>query len=156
MNRLVPPSRTRLTLAIAVIAAGTFAAAVPGSSTQAGQPPAAHAGAAGDPDVLGAERLFSAWMEGQIAYRGLPGSVVGVVNDQELVWSKGFGFADINAKLPMTTRSRSNRSAEGASDSSRRRAAAPLAKWCVSSSRPAARCGCTSATAGSIACSSCQ
>ncbi len=55
-----------------------------------------------------------------------------------------------------TARSRSNRSAEGASDSSRRRAAAPLAKWCVSWSRLAARCGCTSATAGSIACSSGQ
>ncbi|MDP9179735.1 MAG: beta-lactamase family protein [Gemmatimonadota bacterium] len=55
-----------------------------------------------DPDVLGAERLFSAWIEGQIAYRGLPGVAVGVVSDQELVWSKGFGFADINAKVPMT------------------------------------------------------
>src|SRR5437867_3867628 len=50
----------------------------------------------------GAERLFSAWMEGQIAYRGLPGIVVGVVSDQEVVWARGFGFADINAKLPMT------------------------------------------------------
>lgn len=54
------------------------------------------------PEVLGAERLFSAWMEGQIAYRGLPGIVVGVVADQELVWAKGFGFADTQAKLPMT------------------------------------------------------
>ena len=53
-------------------------------------------------DVLGAERLFSAWMEGQIAYRGLPGVAVGVVKDQELVWSKGFGFADVQAKVPMT------------------------------------------------------
>jgi CubicO group peptidase (beta-lactamase class C family) len=57
---------------------------------------------ASDPDVLGAERLFSAWIEGQIAYRGLPGVAVGVVSDQELVWSMGFGFADINAKMPMT------------------------------------------------------
>jgi len=55
-----------------------------------------------DPDVLGEERLFSAWMEGQIAYRGLPGIEVGVVSDQQLVWSKGFGFANIKAKLPMT------------------------------------------------------
>ena len=55
-----------------------------------------------DPDVLGAERLFSAWMEGQIAYRGLPGIAVGVVSDQELVWATGFGFADLKAKLPMT------------------------------------------------------
>ncbi len=55
-----------------------------------------------DPDVLGAERLFSAWLEGQIAYRGIPGVAVGVVSDQELVWSKGFGFANIQAKMPMT------------------------------------------------------
>ena len=55
-----------------------------------------------DPEVLGATRLFSAWMEGQIAYRGLPGIAVGVVSDQELVWSKGFGFADVQSKRPMT------------------------------------------------------
>ena len=55
-----------------------------------------------NPEVLGAARLFSAWMEGQIAYRGLPGIVVGVVADQELVWAAGFGFADVAAKRPMT------------------------------------------------------
>ncbi|PRC91983.1 serine hydrolase domain-containing protein [Solimicrobium silvestre] len=55
-----------------------------------------------DPEVLGSERLFSAWMEGQIAYRGLPGIAIGVVSDQKLVWAKGFGFADIKVKLPMT------------------------------------------------------
>jgi D-alanyl-D-alanine carboxypeptidase len=60
------------------------------------------AGVADDADVLGAERLFSAWIEGQIAYRGLPGIAVGVVSDQQLVWSKGFGFADLKTKLPMT------------------------------------------------------
>lgn len=59
-----------------------------------------------DPDVLGAQRLFSAWLEGQIAYRGLPGIVVGVVADQELVWSAGFGFADIDARKPMTPATR--------------------------------------------------
>jgi CubicO group peptidase (beta-lactamase class C family) len=55
-----------------------------------------------DPAVLGAERMFSAWMDSQIAYRGLPGVAVGVVSDQKLVWSKGFGFADVAAKRPMT------------------------------------------------------
>ncbi len=58
--------------------------------------------AATDPDVKGAQRLFSAWLEGQIAYRGLPGIVVGVVADQELVWTAGFGFANTAAKIPMT------------------------------------------------------
>jgi len=65
-------------------------------------PAASAAAIATDPDVLAAERLFSAWIEGQIAYRGLPGIAVGVVSNQELVWSKGFGFADIKARLPMT------------------------------------------------------
>lgn len=56
---------------------------------------------ANDPDVLAATRLFSAWMEGQISYRGLPGAVVGVVSDQQLVWSQGYGFADLKGKIPM-------------------------------------------------------
>ncbi|MEO7966901.1 MAG: serine hydrolase domain-containing protein [Gemmatimonadaceae bacterium] len=57
---------------------------------------------ANDADVLGAERLFSAWLESQIAYRGLPGIAVGVVSDQRLVWSKGFGFADVKGGRAMT------------------------------------------------------
>ncbi len=57
---------------------------------------------ASDPDVLGAERLFSAWMDAQVAYRGLPGIVVGVVAGDRLVWAKGFGYADVQAKRPMT------------------------------------------------------
>ncbi len=59
-----------------------------------------------DPDVMGAERLFSAWMEGQIAYRGLPGISVGVVYDQQLVWASGYGFADIAKKIPMTSQTK--------------------------------------------------
>jgi D-alanyl-D-alanine carboxypeptidase len=68
--------------------------------------PKAPTAIASDPDVLAAERLFSAWMEGQIAYRGLPGVAVGVVSDQQLIWSKGFGYADIKAKRPMTPETR--------------------------------------------------
>ena len=81
-----------------------FAFAVAATPLAAGAqaPPSTSAKVATDPDVLGAERLFSAWMEGQIAYRGLPGIVVGVVSDQQLVWAKGFGFADVKAKIPMT------------------------------------------------------
>src|SRR5919106_1771168 len=68
----------------------------------AAQSPTAVPRVAADPDVQGAQRLFSAWLEGQIAYRGLPGIVVGVVADQELVWAQGFGYADVQAKKPMT------------------------------------------------------
>jgi D-alanyl-D-alanine carboxypeptidase len=63
---------------------------------------AAQAPVATHPDVLGAERLFSAWLDAQIAYRQLPGVVVGVVHDQQLIWAQGFGFADVAAKRPMT------------------------------------------------------
>jgi CubicO group peptidase (beta-lactamase class C family) len=65
------------------------------------------------PDVLAAERLFSAWMEGQIAYRGLPGVAVGVVGNQQLVWSEGFGYADLKAKRPMTPSTRFRMASNG-------------------------------------------
>jgi CubicO group peptidase (beta-lactamase class C family) len=55
-----------------------------------------------DPDVQGAIRLFSAWMEGQLLNRHLPGVAVGVVSDQSLVWAKGFGEADVERHVPMT------------------------------------------------------
>jgi D-alanyl-D-alanine carboxypeptidase len=61
---------------------------------------------AGNPDVEAAQRLFSAWLDAQIAYRGLPGVAVGVVHDQQLVWSKGFGYADVAARKPMTADTR--------------------------------------------------
>ena len=89
-------SRARL-----VILSGVVATAVGALSAPTAAPSVATAVAA-DPDVQGAQRLFSAWLEGQMAYRGLPGIVVGVVADQELVWAKGFGYADVRAKKPMT------------------------------------------------------
>lgn len=79
--------------------------ATPALAQSAAAPPAATS-IADNPDVQAATRLFGAWMEGQIAYRGLPGVAVGVVHDQQLVWSQGYGFADIAAKKPMTADTR--------------------------------------------------
>ena len=89
MLRLAPSARL---VALSCVVASSLAA----------QSPPATSSIADDPDVQGAQRLFSAWLEGQIAYRGLPGIVVGVVADQQLVWATGFGFADIATKRPMT------------------------------------------------------
>lgn len=75
--------------------------AAPHSSLRA-QAPATAANVARDPDVLGAQRLFSAWLEGQVLYRHLPGIAVGVVADQELIWATGFGFADTGKQVAMT------------------------------------------------------
>lgn len=92
--------RMRSVLAkVVMVGAMVLSTVRPGLSAQAA---ASRSSASDDPDVQGAERLFSAWLEGQIAYRGLPGIVVGVVADQELVWTAGFGFADTQAKRPMT------------------------------------------------------
>ena len=95
---------SRRSRAYATAAIVAFAVSVAATSTLPAQvaPTANTINVASDPDVLGAERLFSAWIEGQIAYRGLPGIAVGVVSDQELVWATGFGFADLKAKTPMT------------------------------------------------------
>jgi CubicO group peptidase (beta-lactamase class C family) len=59
-----------------------------------------------DPEVLGAERLFSAWAEGQLAYHGYPGMTVGVVSGERLVWSRGFGLADVAGRVPMTAQTK--------------------------------------------------
>jgi CubicO group peptidase (beta-lactamase class C family) len=79
-----------------------FALATVTALPASAQSTAAPGAIAADPDVLGQQRLFSAWLDGQIAYRGLPGVVVGVVAGDELVWTHGFGHADVAAKRLMT------------------------------------------------------
>jgi D-alanyl-D-alanine carboxypeptidase len=46
--------------------------------------------------------LFSAWVEGQMAQREQPGLSVGLIYDQTLVWSRGFGYANLADKRPAT------------------------------------------------------
>jgi CubicO group peptidase (beta-lactamase class C family) len=69
-------------------------------------PPAGAQSPSQDPEVQAQIRLFSAWLEGQIEIRGLPGVVVGVVAGDDLVWAKGFGRADVAADEPMETDTR--------------------------------------------------
>jgi CubicO group peptidase (beta-lactamase class C family) len=49
-----------------------------------------------------AVRLFGEWLDAQLAYERIPGASVGLVVDQELFWSKGFGYADVARKVPAT------------------------------------------------------
>jgi CubicO group peptidase (beta-lactamase class C family) len=58
------------------------------------------------PEVDAQIDLFSAWMEGQLEIRGLPGIAVGVVSGDDLVWARGFGHADIDADRPMESNTR--------------------------------------------------
>ena len=90
-----PGRRRRTALAVAV-AALTLLPVRPSAQGSTAKDPAT------DKDVLGSQRLFTAWAEGQLRFRGLPGMVVGVVLDQKIVWAKGFGFANVADKVAMT------------------------------------------------------
>jgi len=92
-------------LAITWCAASALVLTVSDSTLRA-QPPSPSPRVAADSDVQGQQRLFSAWLEGQMIERGLPGVAIGVVADQDLVWATGFGFADSAARTPMTPQTR--------------------------------------------------
>lgn len=96
------PAVRRLPFALVVVM--TALAAV--TATPSAQPAAPAARVAANPEVQGAVRLFTVWLEGQLLYRHLPGVAVGVVADQDLVWSRGFGFADVERQTPMTPQTR--------------------------------------------------
>jgi CubicO group peptidase (beta-lactamase class C family) len=53
-----------------------------------------------DGNVRSAIGLLAAWIESQMAYSGLPGLSIGVVHDQDLVWSAGFGRAGLAPSRP--------------------------------------------------------
>jgi CubicO group peptidase (beta-lactamase class C family) len=45
--------------------------------------------------------LIDTWIEAQLAFEKIPGVSVAIIKDQQLVWSKGYGYADVENKLPM-------------------------------------------------------
>ena len=51
-----------------------------------------------DEKIASGIRVFTSWAESQMAYSGQPGISVAVVKDQEVVWSRGFGYADIEVE----------------------------------------------------------
>jgi CubicO group peptidase (beta-lactamase class C family) len=52
------------------------------------------------PDYTEALRLIEGWLDAQRDYEQLPGLSAGVVQDQTLIWSKGYGVADRETKAP--------------------------------------------------------
>ncbi|HEY6065050.1 MAG TPA: serine hydrolase [Thermoanaerobaculia bacterium] len=57
---------------------------------------------AADPRVVQALELARTWLEAQRAYDRIPGVSAEIVHDQEVLWSGGFGLADVEAKRPAT------------------------------------------------------
>lgn len=45
-------------------------------------------------------KLLDQWFEAQVEFDKLPGLTVGIVKNQELIWSKGYGKADVAKNVP--------------------------------------------------------
>jgi len=54
------------------------------------------------PEVSAALKILDAWIAATVASREQPGLSVGIVHDQDLIWAKGYGSADLQKKIPAT------------------------------------------------------
>lgn len=73
-----------------------------GSIARAEEWPPTGKAVAQHPDVAAALQVLDAWITATVASREQPGLSIGVVHDQELIWARGYGFADIQNKVPAT------------------------------------------------------
>lgn len=55
-----------------------------------------------DPAVAANLRLYEIWVRERMTYYHQPAVSIGVVQDQDLVWARGFGYRDAERKLPAT------------------------------------------------------
>ena len=58
------------------------------------------------PEVASDIEPLCAWIEARMAYRDEPGLAIGIVHDQELVWARGFGYADVDNQVAATAATR--------------------------------------------------
>ncbi len=52
------------------------------------------------PEFKGALAAVDAWIEGVQIYDKVPGVSVGIIHDQDLIWKKGYGYSNLEAKRP--------------------------------------------------------
>ena len=55
-----------------------------------------------DPRVVQSLRLMQTWLEAQRAYEHIPAVSAALVKDQQVIWSGGYGYADVERKVPAT------------------------------------------------------
>ncbi len=53
-------------------------------------------------EVADALEVLDAWITATAAQREQPGVSVGIVYDQDLIWAKGYGYADLERRIPAT------------------------------------------------------
>jgi CubicO group peptidase (beta-lactamase class C family) len=91
---------TAAALAGVALSSSVLAAAPPPGASD--DPAAAPVPVAEHPHVVQALALARAWLEGQQAYHQVPGVSAAIVHDQQILWSGGFGQADLAAGRPAT------------------------------------------------------
>jgi CubicO group peptidase (beta-lactamase class C family) len=84
-----------LIVLVVLLGASSSVSSVMGQS-QPGQAVAQH------PRVKQTLNLLQVWLDAQRAYQQIPGVSAAVVYDQQLLWSAGFGYADVSRKTPAT------------------------------------------------------
>ncbi len=55
-----------------------------------------------DPRVISAIELLEVWLDAHLAYEQLPGISAAIVHDQDLLWSRGFGYADVESEVAVS------------------------------------------------------
>lgn len=66
------------------------------------QGPAGTLSATASPAVRDAVTVLDLWIREQRIHQRLPGLSLAVVDDQEVVWTAGYGFADVEREIPAT------------------------------------------------------
>ena len=61
----------------------------------------AHALLRDNPDLKTAIDIYDAWIRHTMHKKHQPGLAIGLVHNGELLWGKGFGFADLDTKIPV-------------------------------------------------------
>src|SRR5579859_241168 len=70
------------------------------------RPAAAQASLVQKPEVAGALEVLDSWIEATRVDRDDPGLSIAVVYDQDIIWEKAYGFANLQQRLPTSTSTR--------------------------------------------------
>lgn len=95
--------KPRLTAALAL---ASLAAPLAAQTAPAPAPAAPAQSIAADPKVAARLRAAEAWIETQLARDNVAGASMAIVHDQNVVWSRGFGFANVERRVRATAQTR--------------------------------------------------
>lgn len=89
---------------LAVTALGGLA--MPAPAQKPAPAPQAVTLGANDPKLTGRLRAAERWLEVFLEQEAVPGASVAIVHDQQIVWSRGFGYANLAQRVPATPQTR--------------------------------------------------